>query len=434
VHSYDTVRVRKDGSQVHVSVTISPITDSDGNIIGASKIARDITERIRADAALKTNQELLAKTNEDLRNSAAENAIIAETLKTIAAENARNAEAIFHEKERAEVTLNSIGDAVMCSGIDGRLSFINGAAERLTQWSNAAAAGRRLDEVFQVVDANSRQAVPNIMLYAMEKDIVAHLPPWCVLIRPDGSELPVEDSCAPIHSRDGKVAGAVMVFQDVSVARVLAERLVHQAGHDSLTNLPNRTLLNDRLAQGVSAAHRHHNSLALIFLDVDRFKHVNDSFGHPVGDLLLQAMAARLKACLRESDTVSRHGGDEFIVMLTDIDGPRDAQECAEKVLQALRLPYVLDGHELHVSASIGIAVYPQDGTEAEALIRNADSAMYEAKGRGRDSYRFYRKDLNNSARSRQSLDTDLRHAMDLRQLELHFQPIIDLQSGRRHF
>jgi len=430
VQSYDTVRMRKDGSQVHVSVTISPITDSDGNIIGASKIARDITERIHADASLKANQVLLAQTNENLKKSAEKNATIAETLKSIAAENARIAEAIFNEKERAEVTLNSIGDAVMCTGIDGRLSYINGAAERLTQWSNGAAVGRRLDEVFHVVDGNSRQAVPNIMARAMEKDIVEHLPPWCILIRPDGSELPVEDSCAPIHSRDGKVAGAVMVFQDVSAARVLAERLVHQAGHDSLTNLPNRTLLNDRLDQGVWSARRHHNSLALIFLDVDRFKHVNDSLGHPVGDLLLQTIAARMKACLRESDTVSRHGGDEFIVILTDVDGPSDAEECAEKLLQALRLPYVLDGHELHVSASIGIALYPQDGAESDVLIRNADSAMYEAKGRGRDNYQFYRKELNESAHERQALEVDLRHAIDRRQLELHYQPIIDLKSG----
>jgi len=556
VHSYDTVRMRKDGSKVHVSVTISPITDSEGTIIGASKIARDITQRVLSDTALKaseerfralaealpqmvwtaradgfvswynqrwygftgttleqiqgwgwqsvtdpqvlpvilekwataiaagapfemefslrradgvfrrflnraepikdatgqvvewagtntdidelngavealrTNQALLRQTNADLRETAVENALIAEALKSTATEKSLIAEALYNEKERAQVTLNSIGDAVICTGIDGRLSYFNIAAERLTQWKSAAAMGRQLDEVFHVVDANSRQIVPNIMLHAMESNIVEHLPPWCILIRPDGSELPVEDSCAPIHSRDGEVAGAVMVFQDVSAARALAERLVHQAGHDSLTNLPNRMLLNDRLYQGVSAAHRHQDSLALIFLDVDRFKQVNDSLGHPVGDLLLQSIAARLTACLRESDTVSRHGGDEFIVMLTDIDGPRDAEECAEKLLEALRLPYVLDGHELHVSVSIGIALYPQDGTEAEVLIRNADSAMYEAKEQGRDNYQFYRKELNASAHARQALEVDLRHAIDRRQLELYYQPIIDLHSG----
>ena len=221
-----------------------------------------------------------------------------------------------------------------------------------------------------------------------------------------------------------------MVFQDVSEARVLSQKLAHQASHDSLTGLPNRALLSDRLALAVAVAHRHQSSFALLYLDVDRFKHINDSLGHSIGDRLLQAIAARLTGCIRASDTVSRQGGDEFVIMLIDIGGTMEASVCAEKICQTVRLPYVLDAHELHVSASIGIAICPQDGIEADVLLRNADSAMYEAKGQGRNNYQFYRKELNESAFARQTLEAALRYAIDRNQLELHYQPIMDLQSG----
>jgi diguanylate cyclase (GGDEF)-like protein len=252
----------------------------------------------------------------------------------------------------------------------------------------------------------------------------------CILVRRDATELSIEDSAAPIHDRNGKVTGAVMVFHDVSITRGLPRQRSHQAAHDSLTDLPNRSLLNDRLAQAISLVRRHHTSLAILYLDLDRFKHINDSLGHAIGDRLLQTIALRLTECIRGSDTVSRQGGDEFVILLVDIDGDNDAAICAEKVLQSLRLPCVVDEHELHASASIGIAICPQDGTEGDVLLRNADSAMYEAKERGRNNYQFYRKDLNASAIARQRLESGLRHAVERRELELNYQPIIDVHSG----
>jgi diguanylate cyclase (GGDEF)-like protein/PAS domain S-box-containing protein len=407
-----------------------PVKNTDGKVVQWAGTNTDVDELKRAAAALTANQALLAQSNEELKKVAAENVVIDEALKETASEKLLISEALYDEKERAQVTLNSIGDAVISTEINGNLSYLNEAAERLTQWTSAAALGRRLEEVFHIVDAHSREVLPNVMSLAVEQNIIVKLPPWCILIRPDGSELPIEDSCAPIHARDGKVTGAVMVFQDVSEARVLSQKLIHQAGHDSLTDLPNRTLLSDRLALGVAASHRHHTSLAVCFLDIDRFKHINDSLGHSIGDRLLQAIATRLKSCVRESDTVSRQGGDEFVVMLVDINNARDAAICAEKMLQALRLPYFIDSHELHVSGSIGIALCPQDGVQADALLRNADSAMYESKNQGRDNYQFYRKDLNESAHARQALEGDLRHAIDRQQLELHYQPIMDLGTG----
>jgi diguanylate cyclase (GGDEF)-like protein/PAS domain S-box-containing protein len=415
VPHFDTVRLRKDGTLVNVSVTVSPVTDGHGTIVGASKIARDITRRKDDEAALRTSEARLGQLNANLKKAAAENALIND--------------ALFNEKERAQVTLDSIADAVVCTDIAGHVSYLNGAAERLMRWTSIDAMGRRLEEVFHLIEVESREVIPNPMTLAAEQNIVVGLPAMSVLIRRDGTELPIEDSCAPIHDRDGRVTGAVMVFHDVSTARDLSQQLAYQAAHDNLTDLPNRSLLSDRMAQAVAAAYRHHTILAVLYLDVDRFKHINDSLGHAIGDRLLQSIALRLTACVRTSDTVSRPGGDEFVIMLIDITGAHDAAICAEKMLESLRLPYVLDGHELHVSASMGIAICPLDGTEAEALLNSADSAMYEAKERGRNNYQFYRKDLNESAIARQTLENDLRHAVARQQLELHYQPIIDIPS-----
>jgi diguanylate cyclase (GGDEF)-like protein len=268
------------------------------------------------------------------------------------------------------------------------------------------------------------------MAMATHENKTVGLPPTCILIRRDGIESPVEDSSAPIHDRRGQVTGAVMVLHDVSTARALTLKLAYVAQHDSLTDLPNRALLNDRLTQAITVAHRRHSALAVLYVDLDRFKHINDSLGHAVGDRLLQSAALRLSDCVRASDTVSRLGGDEFVILLSEVTHAHDAALCAEKVLQALRMPYVMDEHELHITASIGIVIYPGDGTEVEALLQNADSAMYEAKDRGRNNYQFYRSELNSSATRRQTLESGLRHAMQRHELELHYQPIMQLSTG----
>jgi diguanylate cyclase (GGDEF)-like protein len=268
------------------------------------------------------------------------------------------------------------------------------------------------------------------MTMATHENRTVGLPPSCILIRRDGAEAAIEDSSAPIHDRRGRVTGAVMVFHDVSAARALTLKLAHFAQHDSLTDLPNRTLLNDRMAQAISVAQRQNRSLAVLYLDLDRFKHINDSLGHLAGDRLLQSVALRLTESVRASDTVCRLGGDEFVILLSEVAHAHDAAVCADKLLQAIRVPYVIDEHELHVTASVGIVIYPGDGAEVEILLKNADSAMYEAKDRGRNNYQFYRLDLNSSATERQSLEAGLRHAIDRHELELNYQPIMNLATG----
>lgn len=221
-----------------------------------------------------------------------------------------------------------------------------------------------------------------------------------------------------------------MVFHDVSAVRAAALRMSYLAQHDSLTDLPNRLLLSDRLAQSISLAERARQKVALLFLDLDGFKHVNDCLGHTVGDRLLQSVAQCLRSCVRSSDTVSRQGGDEFVIMLPQITHARDAACIADKVLQAIRQPHHLAEHDLHLTASIGIVSYPDDGADAETLLKNADFAMYQAKDAGRDNYQFFKPDLNLRAIERQSLQSSLRQAVQHQEFSLHYQPKLSLQTG----
>jgi diguanylate cyclase (GGDEF)-like protein/PAS domain S-box-containing protein len=345
-------------------------------------------------------------------------------------ERAANAEALFEEKERAQVTLNSIGDAVMSTDVWGHVTYLNMVAETLTGWSCEEAAGHPLEDVFRIIDAATREAMQNPMTLAIRENKTVGLTPNCILVRRDGVEAAIEDSAAPIHDRRGQVTGAVIVFHDVSTARALSLKMSYLAQHDSLTDLPNRILFSDRLTEAIAMAHRYRRKLAVLYLDVDRFKHINDSLGHDIGDRLLQSMAARLHACVRSSDTVSRQGGDEFVVLLSEVTHVQDAAVSAEKILHTLRTPHRIDQHDLHLTVSIGIANYPDDGTEAEVLMRNADFAMYHAKENGRNNYQFFQPEMNVRAVERQSLENGLRHAMERQEFVLHYQPKMNLQTG----
>jgi len=345
-------------------------------------------------------------------------------------ERAANTEALFEEKERAEVMLNSIGDAVMSTDVAGNVTYLNIVAESLTGWSQQEAAGHPLEDVFRIIDGTTRAEARNPMVFAIRENKTVGLTPNCTLIRRDGFESPIEDSAAPIHDRHGQVTGAVMVFHDVSAARATTLRMSYLALHDSLTDLPNRTLLNDRLTEAMSLAHRYRRQLAVLFLDVDRFKHINDTLGHVIGDRLLQSIAQRLLGCVRASDTVSRQGGDEFVILLSEVTNAHDATVCADKILEVLRAPQRIDEHDLHVTASIGIVTYPDDGTDCETLMKHADFAMYHAKENGRDNRQFFKRDLNVRALARQFLENGLHHALEREELTLHYQPKINLETG----
>ena len=299
-------------------------------------------------------------------------------------------ERLFEEKERAQVTLNSIGDGVLTTDTLGNVIYLNRVAEEMTGWPWQDASGRPLAEVFSVIDGATRQPARNLAKQAVQQNEIVSLDSHSVLIRRDGYEAAIEDSAAPIHDRHGRVVGAVLVFHDVSDSRATALKMSHQAQHDFLTGLPNRLLLTDRLTQAIALSRRHGNNVALLFLDLDRFKRVNDSLGHVIGDKLLQSVAQRLTACVRVSDTVCRLGGDEFVILLSEIEHVNAATHCAEKLITAVALPHIIGGHEVHVTVSIGISVCPNDGRDAEAMLKNADTAMYHAKKMGRNNYQFF--------------------------------------------
>jgi diguanylate cyclase (GGDEF)-like protein/PAS domain S-box-containing protein len=345
-------------------------------------------------------------------------------------ERAANGEALFEEKERAQVTLNSIGDAVISTDVWGMVTYLNAVAERLTGWLREEAAGRPLEEVFRIIDGTTREVVTNPMALSIRENKTVALTPNCILVRRDGVEAAIEDSAAPIHDRRGLVTGAVMVFHDVSMARALSLRMSYLAQHDSLTDLPNRILLNDRLTNAMALARRHGKKLSVLFLDLDRFKHINDSLGHAMGDRLLQSVAQRLVACVRSSDTVSRQGGDEFVILLAEVTHPQHAALTADKILQALRAPHRIEQHELHIAASIGIVTYPDDGTDADTLLKNADFAMYQAKDSGRDTYQFFEADMNVRSLERRSLENALRQALERQEFALQYQPKMNLETG----
>jgi diguanylate cyclase (GGDEF)-like protein len=261
------------------------------------------------------------------------------------------------------------------------------------------------------------------MAFAIHENKSVSLPPNCTLICRNGAEYPIEDSSAPIHDRQGRVTGAVMVFHDVTAARAAILRVSQLAQHDSLTGLPNRLLLNDRLIEAMALAHRFQRRLALLFFDVDRFKDINDTFGHEIGDRLLQSIAQRLQSCVRASDTVSRLGGDEFVILLSEVAHAEDATVCADKILEIVRSPHCIDQHDLHITASIGIVCYPDDGSDVKTLMKHADLAMYHAKESGRDNRQYFKRDLNLRALQRRSLENGLRRALERGELLLHYQP-----------
>jgi diguanylate cyclase (GGDEF)-like protein len=209
--------------------------------------------------------------------------------------------------------------------------------------------------------------------------------------------------------------------------RVETEFIAH---HDAVTNLPNRLMLNDRVSQAIRLSHRRNSVTAVLFLDLDRFKYINDSLGHAIGDQLLRSVSLRLLASVRASDTVTRQGGDEFVILLTEMVHPQDAAKSAKKILLSLTAPYFIGGHELHIDGSIGISVYPVDGDDAESLIKNADTAMYHAKENGRNNFQFFTPEMNVKVVERQSLEASLRRALEREEFLLHYQPKVNLKTG----
>jgi diguanylate cyclase (GGDEF)-like protein/PAS domain S-box-containing protein len=258
------------------------------------------------------------------------------------------------------------------------------------------------------------------------------------IIHSDGSVKHISAVEGVVLDEHANVSGIIGVNIDVTertkaeeALRKSKEEMTHSAEHDFLTGLPNRMLLYDRIGQAITMAPRHQKKVSVLFLDLDGFKYINDSLGHSIGDKLLQSVAHRLVSCVRDSDTVSRQGGDEFIVLLSEVAPPEDTAVAARRLLKAVAEAHSVDDHKLYVTASIGISVYPEDGVDAETLVKNADTAMYQAKESGRQGFRFFKPEMNIRAVERQSIEEHLRHALERQEFAVYYQPKIDLKTGK---
>lgn len=338
----------------------------------------------------------------------------------------------LRENERwLAAVLRDIGDGVIATDTQGKIQFVNPVAQAMTGWTQAEAQGRSVAEIFNVVNAYTRARIINPIQQALEQQQIVRLSDHALLIARNGRETPVDDSASPIWDEHQTMTGAVLIFRDVTERKQAEEQLRHLAYHDALTGLPNRSLFHILAGRAWAQAQRHERRGAVMLLDLDRFKTVNDTLGHAAGDQLLKAVAARLAEVLRQNDTVARMGGDEFTILIEEIDQPQHASSVADKILNALAEPFDLAGQELFISASIGISLFPTDGQDLETLLKNADVALYRAKDQGRNGYAVYQPEMNATTSTRFAMENDLRRALQRNELVLYYQPKVVTTTTR---
>ena len=330
-------------------------------------------------------------------------------------------------EEKLSGILDSI-DNVVWSASSERLLYLNPIAERIY--------GRPLAEFFQgrdlLFDAIHPQDQPRVVEARAALLQQGTMTEQYRILRPDGSMRWLEQRSKAVRNGSGQLLHIDAVASDITEYKKYEARIEYLADHDVLTNLPNRNLLGDRVNQAIRQARRNGDSvMAMLFLDLDRFKEVNDSYGHAVGDLLLQSVAARLMDTIREGDTVARQGGDEFIILLTGLHDAQTVAGIARKILLAFAAPFAIDCHQLHMSASVGVAVFPDDGEDMPTLLKNADTAMYRAKDDHGNTFHFYSREMSVQAMARAEMESNLRIAIEQQQFELFYQPKVDINSGK---
>ena len=343
--SFPMEQIRKDGRRIFTENSVFPLRDEKGEVVGFRGIGRDVTERLQMEEALR-------------RSEARYRAILEEI------------EEGYYEVDRA-----------------GNFTFVNHAACRQFGYSRQELMGMNYRIYVPKEDVKNVYRAWN-KVYRTGEALKSFL---FASIRKDGVQIFLENSVSPLRNKEGKIIGFRSISRDITERKKFEQKLAEMATHDALTGLPNRVLLSDRLMVGSALARRNGHRMAVLMLDLDRFKTVNDALGHNVGDELLKDVGQRLSDIMRKSDTVSRIGGDEFVLVLPQITGIDDVTKFAQRILGAFQEPFVFGGHRLQVTTSIGIAVYPEDGTDMENLLKNADSAMYSAKEQGRGIYKCYK-------------------------------------------
>nr|WP_290444381.1 EAL domain-containing protein [Pseudoalteromonas sp. XMcav2-N] len=335
------------------------------------------------------------------------------------------------DSELLAVTLSSIGDGVICCDVDSRVIFMNPVAEAVLALLTEEVKGLPITEVMPLYHEGSDRLIEDQMAVCMRNQQTISLPDSTCFRNHLGLEFAIDDSCSPVYNNAGKVIGAVMIFQDVTESRALKRKMNHLAHHDALTGLPNRLLLQDRLIQACKRALRNRHQFAVVFMDLNKFKKINDSLGHDFGDLLLKQIAHRLTDAIRACDTVSRMGGDEFVLLLDAIEDKRHVGSVIKKVLDKVCGQYEIKGVEVRATLSAGVALYPDDGDNAEVLMKHADSAMYRAKKSGKGGMQFYCSQLDDEAEQNQALEQAILEAISQDKFVPHFQPVVSAADGR---
>ncbi|MFZ3213533.1 MAG: EAL domain-containing protein [Terriglobales bacterium] len=380
---------RKDGSLSVEETTITPVRSADGEVSNFIGIKVDVTERKRAH---ERAQLVLREAGEQYRT-------------------------IFEE--------NSIG--ICTSAADGRYLSVNPAFARIFGYDSPEEMLARVSNAAQVyVDPSRRREIGRQLREQGRCENCEFQ-----VYRKDGSKIWLRTSVRTVHNADGSLLYHVGTAEDITEHKLLEKQVRYLAYYDALTGLANRSLFQDRLANAMAVARRSKQKVALLFLDLDRFKTINDSLGHSVGDLLLKEVAERLKKWSREQDTVARLGGDEFVVVLSAVKETADAAVAADRLMKAMSAEFTVQGHLLSPSCSLGISVFPDHGTDGEALLKNADAAMYCAKDNGRNNFQFFTHDMNGRAVERMTLENSLRGALEREELFLEYQPQVDLATGR---
>jgi diguanylate cyclase (GGDEF)-like protein/PAS domain S-box-containing protein len=329
-------------------------------------------------------------------------------------------------KAQLAAIVESSNDAIVVKDLNGIITSWNAGAERIFGYHASEIIGCSISKL---IPPDRVGEETKIMSLIKSGKLADHFE----TVRWAKGEKPIDVSVtvSPVKDVTGKIIGASKVARDITQRKESQERIRYLAHYDPLTGLPNRTLFADRMRVAIGNAERYSFRLALLFIDLDRFKLVNDSLGHEIGDKLLKIVAGRMHSIVRRTDTVSRMGGDEFIVLLSQIEAPEDAARVAGKLIEVVSQPYIIELHELILTASIGISIYPDHSKEASSLLRNADASMYSAKEAGRNQYRFYSEESTFRATERLSLERDLRHAVEQNEIYSVYQPQIELATSR---
>ena len=335
-------------------------------------------------------------------------------------------EALYQQKDRLQITFSAMAEGVIITDSNGLIEYINPAAEKISGWLNNDVIRKKVEEIFTYFNEETgKEQLPAILNSLENSDCSKQNH---VLSTKNEEQRLIEEIATPLKDRSGnRIVGAVAIIRDITQASEYSRQLAFQASHDALTHLPNRSLLCDRLEHAISKAKRINSMVAVLFMDLDRFKQINDSLGHAAGDELLCGVAQQIEASIREGDTVARLGGDEFVVVLEDIRDLSNVTSVAQKIINHLAQPLTIENQEITANLSIGIAVFPRDGPDVETLLKHADTAMYQTKKFGHEKIQFYFAKMSEQAVERLRLEQQLQHAVMRNELELFYQPRVNM-------